>query len=447
MSPITRAARRTFMALRVRNFRLYFVGQIISASGTWMHMVAMGLLVLSDRLHGSGLDVGVVIALQFLPILLFGSWGGLVVDRVDKRRLLFVTQTTAGFLALALGLLVVSDAITMWEVMVIAGAFGMVNLFDNPARQTFVHEMVGRDLMPNAVSLNSVVMNSARVIGPAIGGVLIVTVGIATCFLVNAASYGAVVIALALMRTAELHRRPVVERARGQVREGLRYVWSTPALRDPLLTMAVVGVFAFNFTTTLPLLATITFGGGAGTYSALTVAMGSGAIVGGLLVAHRNRPSTALLSVIGLAFGVMLLVVASAPTEVVAMVALVLMGVCSISFIATSNATLQLHADPAMRGRVMALFATAFLGSTPIGGPLMGWISDVSSPRVALMVGGLATLAASVPLALRYRRATAAPVTPAAPSPDGSRDAVVTPLPRTAGDWDEPQPQRAAGAT
>lgn len=430
MSPIARAARRTFMALRVRNYRLYFVGQVISASGTWMHTVALGLLVLSDRLHGNGLDVGVVIALQFLPILLFGSWGGLVVDRVDKRRLLFATQTTAGLLALVLGLLVASDHVRMWQVMLIAGGFGMVNLFDNPARQTFVSEMVGRELMPNAISLNSVVMNSARVVGPAIGGVLIVTVGIAACFLVNAASYVAVVVALALMRTTELHRRPVVERARGQVREGLRYVWSTPGLRDPLLAMAVAGIFAFNFTTTLPLLATITFGGGAGTYSALTVAMGSGAIMGGLMVAHRSRPSTALLSLIGLAFGVMLLVVASAPTEAVALAALVPMGVCSISFISTANATLQLHADPAMRGRVMALFATAFLGSTPIGGPLMGWISDASSPRVALMVGGLATLGACVPLALRYRRtatvaATAATAATVPPAPAGPAPGLV----------------------
>jgi MFS family permease len=451
VSPITRAARRTFQALRVRNYRLYFVGQVISASGTWMHTVALGLLVLSSRLHGNGLDVGVVTALQFLPILLFGSWGGLVVDRMDKRRLLFVTQSASGLLALTLGLLVASDAIRMWEVMLIATGFGAVNLFDNPARQTFVSEMVGRDLMPNAISLNSVVMNSARVIGPAIGGVLIVTVGIAACFLVNATSYVAVVIALALMRTGELHRRPVVSRARGQVREGLRYVWSTPALRDPLLAMAVVGIFAFNFTTTLPLLATITFGGGAGTYSALTVAMGSGAIVGGLLVAHRSRPSTAMLSVIGLAFGVMLLVVASAPTEAVALGALVLMGVCSISFISTANATIQLHADPAMRGRVMALYAIAFLGSTPIGGPLMGWISDVSNPRVALMVGGVAALAASVPLALRYRRAAApaaATVSAAAAASaraGGRGDAVVALGPRPATGAGEVGARRAAG--
>ena len=282
MSPITRAARQTFKALRVRNYRLYFFGQVISASGTWMHAVALGLLVLSDQLHGNGFNVGLVTALQFLPMLLLGSWGGLIVDRVDKRRLLYVTQAVSGVLALALGLLVALGTVTMWEVYLISTLFGVVNLFDNPARQTFVSEMVGRDLMPNAISLNSVVMNSARVIGPAIGGILIFTVGLAACFLFNAASYVAVLVALFMMRPAELHQRPVVVRAKGQVREGLRYVWSTRELRDPLLAMAVVGIFAFNFTTTLPLLATRTFHGGAGTYSALMAAMGAGAVIGGL---------------------------------------------------------------------------------------------------------------------------------------------------------------------
>src|SRR3984957_5635072 len=228
MSPIGRAARQTFQALRVRNYRLYFLGQVISASGTWMHAVALGLLVLSDRLHGNGFNVGLVTALQFLPMLLLGSWGGLIVDRVDKRRLLYITQTASGLLALALGLLVALGTVTMWEVYVISTLFGVVNLFDNPARQTFVSEMVGRDLMPNAISLNSVIMNSARVIGPAIGGVLILTVGFAACFLVNAGSFVAVVGALAMMRPSELIRQPLVERARGQVRESLRYVRSTP---------------------------------------------------------------------------------------------------------------------------------------------------------------------------------------------------------------------------
>jgi len=408
MTRITTAARRTFSALKVRNYRLYFTGQVISASGTWMHAVALGLLILSSRLRGNGFAVGVSTALQFLPMLLFGSFGGLVSDRVDKRRLLYATQTASGLLALALGLLVAFGSITLWEVYLISGLFGVVNLFDNPARQTFVSEMVGHDLMPNAISLNSVVMNSARVIGPAIGGVLIYSVGIAACFLVNAASYGAVIVALFMMRPDELFRRPTVARAKGQVREGFRYVWSTPALRDPLLVMAVVGIFAFNFTTTLPLLATVTFHGGAGTYSALTAAMGIGAIVGGLIVAHRSKPSSALLSLIGLAFGVMLVVVAFSPTEVVALGALMLMGVFSIAFIATANATLQLRADPAMRGRVMALYATAFLGTTPIGAPLVGWISDTSNPRIAILVGGVTALAAAIPLAVRYAHRPAA---------------------------------------
>ena len=403
MTPLRVTAGRTFAAVSVRNYRLYFIGQLLSVSGTWMQSVAQVLLVL-DKLHGNGFDVGVVTALQFLPILLLGSFGGLVADRVDKRRLLFFTQGAAGLVALALAILTLAGNIELWEVYVLATCLGLVNLFDNPARQPFVSEMVGKDLLPNAVSLNSVVMNSARVIGPAIGGILIVTVGIGVCFLVNAASYAAVIVALALMRTSELYRNPTTARAKGQVREGLRYAWSTPDLRDPLLAMAVVGIFAFNFTVTLPLFAKFTFGGGAGTYSAFLASMGFGAVIGGLIVAHRSRPSTALLSVIGVFFGIAILVVSVAPTKWFAIVALVFMGAGSIGFISTANATLQLRADPKLRGRVMALFAIAFLGSTPIGAPLVGAISDATSPRIALVVGGVATLAASIPLGVRYVR-------------------------------------------
>jgi MFS family permease len=411
VSAVRNAASQTFRALRVRNFRLYFTGQVISVSGTWMQSIALALLVLL-HLHGTGVDVGVVTALQFLPMLLFGSFGGLTADRLDKRRLLFATQGSAAVLALVLGALTAAGSVTLWEVYVLSTLLGVVNLFDNPARQTFVSEMVGRELLPNAISLNSVIMNSARVIGPAIGGVLIALAGssrgslegFTVCFFVNAASYLAVIGALLLMRTSDLFTNPRVARAKGQVREGLRYMWSTPELRDPLLVMAVVGIFAFNFTTTLPLFAKFTWHGGAGTYSALTVAMGSGAILGGLAVAHRSRPSSALLSLIGVAFGVMILAVAVAPVEGLALAALFLMGICSISFIATANATLQLRADPAMRGRVMALYAIAFLGSTPIGAPLVGWISDASNPRVALAVGGVTTLAVSAALASRYAR-------------------------------------------
>ncbi len=399
------AGRRTFRAISVRNYRLYFTGQVISVSGTWMQTVAQAYLILFP-LHGTGVDVALATSLQFLPLLLLGPFGGLVADRLDKRKVLYATQGTAGALALLLGVSTAAHAATLAEVYVLAAGLGVVNLFDNPARQTFVSEMVGRELLPNAVSLNSVLMNSARVIGPAIGGVIIVTVGVATCFFVNALSYAAVVSALAMMRASELHRHPAVVRAKGQVRAGLRYAWATRDLRVPLVSMAVVGVFAFNFTVTLPLLAKFTFHGGAGLYSWFMVAMGAGAVVGGLATAFHGRPSTRLLACIGVAFGATILAVSLSPGEVWALVLLVPMGAASISFVATNNATLQLRAEPSMRGRVMSLNAIAFLGSTPIGAPLLGYLGDVTTPRLALALGGLATLAASIPLFVLGARQT-----------------------------------------
>ncbi len=404
---LRQAGRRTFRAISVRNYRLYFTGQVISVSGTWMQTVAQTYLILFP-LHGTGVDVAIATSLQFLPLLLLGPFGGLIADRLDKRKVLYCTQGAAGVLALVFGILTVTDSITLLEVYALAAGLGFVNLFDNPARQTFVSEMVGVELMPNAVSLNSVVMNSARVIGPAIGGVLILTVGVSTCFFLNAASYAAVITALAMMRAAELYRRPAVARARGQVREGLRYVWATPDLKIPLISMAIVGVFAFNFTVTLSLLAKFTFGGGAGLYSWFMVAMGGGAVLGGLATAFRSRPSTRLLACIGLVFGAAIVAVALSPSEAWAIALLVPMGAASISFVATNNATLQLRADHAMRGRVMSLNAIAFLGSTPIGAPLLGYISDTTNPRVALVIGGAATLLATIPLfvlAARQRQA------------------------------------------
>ena len=401
------AGRRTFRAISVRNYRLYFTGQVISVSGTWMQTVSQAYLILFP-LHGTGVDVAIATSLQFLPLLLLGPFGGLIADRLDKRKVLYATQGTAGILALILGVLVVSHSVNLWEVYALAAGLGFVNLFDNPARQTFVSEMVGLDLLPNAVSLNSVLMNSARVIGPAIGGVLIITVGVATCFFLNAVSYAAVIVALAMMRASELYRRPGVVRAKGQVREGFRYVWSTPDLKMPLLAMAVVGVFAFNFTVTLPLLAKFTFQGGGDLYSWFMVAMGAGAVAGGLVTAFRSRPSTLMLAYIGLVFGTAILAVALSPSKTWAIILLIPMGAASISFVATNNATLQLRAEPSMRGRVMSLNAIAFLGSTPIGAPLLGYLSDVTSPRVALAVGGVATLLAMIPLfllAARQRRA------------------------------------------
>jgi MFS family permease len=400
VTSIRNAWNQTFHSLRVRNYRVYFIAQLISVSGTWMQSIAQAWLVL--HLSGSGVDLGIVTGLQFLPVLLFGPFGGLVADRLDKRKLLFATQTAGGLLALTLGILTVTHVVQLWQVYVLAGSLGVVNLFDNPARQTFVMEMVGREDLPNAVSLNSVVMNASRVVGPAIGGLVIVLFGLGICFFVNAVSYVAVLIGLAMMRVADLHRTPPVERARGQVRDGLRYVWRTPPLRNTLIAMAVIGIFAYNFSVTLALLAKVTFHGGAGTYALLTSCMGVGAIIGGLFAAHRAKPTPRLLHALALVFGVLLCGVAFAPSLVVVSVVIVFMGAASIGFIATANATLQLQAEPAMRGRVMSLYAMAFLGSTPIGAPLVGAIAQWSNPRIAIAMGGVATVLAAGVLSWRH---------------------------------------------
>jgi len=401
VSAVRAAVHQTFSSLRVRNFRLYFVAQLISVSGTWMQSVAQAWLVL--HLSGSGVDLGIVVGLQFLPMLLFGPFGGLVADRVNKRRLLYLTQSAGAVLALVLGTLVVTDAVQLWQIYLMALLLGVVNVFDNPARQTFMIEMVGREDLPNAVSLNTVIMNASRVVGPAIGGVIITVFGLAVCFYVNAASFVAVLIGLTMMRASELHRTAPVARARGQVRDGFRYVWRTPSLRNPLLAVAVIGIFAYNFTVTLALLAKGTFHGGAGTYAALTSCMGLGAVVGGLLAAHRARPTPRLLQGLALLFGALLAAVALAPTLLVAEILIVFMGAASIGFIATANATLQLTAEPAMRGRVMALYAMAFLGTTPIGAPLVGAIAQWTNPRVALLTGAVATLASAGLLMWRHQ--------------------------------------------
>ena len=401
MTTLHAAVRQTFHSLRIRNYRLYFVAQLISVSGTWMQSVAQAWLVL--RLTGSGVDLGIVVGLQFLPMLLFGPVGGLVADRLNKRRLLFATQTAGGLLALALGVLVVSHQVELWQVYLLAALLGVANLFDNPARQTFVMEMVGRDDLPNAVSLNTVVMNASRVVGPAIGGVVITIFGLGMCFFVNAASYGAVILGLSMMRTVDLHPTEQVARAKGQIREGFRYVWATPSLRNTLLAVALIGIFAYNFTVTLALLAKTTFHGGAGTYSLLISCMSIGAVIGGLIAAHRARPTPRLLQVLALIFGGLIGAVALAPSLATASVLIVFMGAASIGFVATANATLQLGSAPAMRGRVMALYAMAFLGTTPIGAPLVGAIAQWTSPRVALLTGAVATLLAASLLMWRHQ--------------------------------------------
>ena len=392
------AISRTFSSLRIRNYRLYFFGQMVSLSGTWMQGVAQAWLVL--QLTGSGTALGLVTAFQFLPVLLLGPMGGVVADRFDKRRLLFVTQAIAGSLAGILGLLVVTDLVELWMVYALALALGLVTTVDNPTRQTFVLEMVGADELTNAVTLNSVMVNVARVIGPAVAGVLIATVGIGICFLLNAASYLATLASLAVMRTDLLERTPPQPRKKGQLREGFRYVRATPELLWPLVMMAVVGTLAYEFQVILPLVARFTFEGDAGTYGLMSSTMGAGAVVGGLYTAGKKRHGTTALSLAAMAFGGFILAAAAAPTLAVELVALFLVGATSITFLALGNTTLQLGAAPEMRGRVMALWAVAFLGSTPVGGPIIGGIGEHVGPRWGLVVGGVAAFLAG---ALTYR--------------------------------------------
>jgi len=383
-----------FAALAVRNFRLYFGGQAVSLTGTWMQVVAQSWLVL--QLTGSGTLLGLVAAAQFLPVLLLGPYGGLVADRVDKRRLLLATQTALGLLALVLGLLTVTHVVRLWMVFVIALALGMVNSADQPARQTFVPEMVGRDQIQNAVSLNSVLTNASRAVGPAVAGVLIATTGVGVCFLANAASFVAVLIALARIQPGELHPAPPAGRAHGQLRQGLRYVRGTPGLLVPLLMMALVGSLAYEFQVALPLLARVSLHGGAGTYGFLTAAMGAGAVTGGLLVAGLARTGLLMFTAAAAGFGASILTAALVPSLPGELAALAVVGFFSTAFMATGNTTLQLTADPQFRGRVMALWSVTFTGSTPVGGPIVGAIADDFGPRYGLGIGAIACLAAAV---------------------------------------------------
>lgn len=394
--------RGAFASLAVPNFRLYLAGQSVSLPGTWMQVVAQSWLVL--QLTGSGVVLGLVAAAQFLPVLLLGPYGGLLADRADKRRLLLGTQSALGLLAFVLGILTETHVVRLWMVFVVAVALGTVNSVDQPTRQTFVPEMVGRDRIQNAVSLNSVLTNASRAVGPAIGGVLIAAFGVGVCFLANAVSFAAVLVALSRIRTGELHPVPPAGRERGQLRQGLRYVRAAPGLLAPLLMMALAGTLAYEFQVSLPLLARVSLHGGASTYGFLTAAMGIGAVAGGLIVAGLARTGLLACTVGAAGFGVTILAAALAPSLPAELAAMAVTGLFSTAFMATGNTTLQLTADPQFRGRVMALWSVTFSGSTPIGGPVVGAVADGLGPRYGLGLGAVACLAAAMVGALVLHR-------------------------------------------
>jgi MFS family permease len=384
---VLRAGRTTFAALSVPNYRRYYAGQSISLAGTWMQMTAQSWLVYS--LSHSATVLGVIVAVQTLPVLLLGPYGGVVADRVDKRKLTIALQTAMGVQALILGLLTVTGVVKVWEIAVLAAVLGVNNAFENPARQSFMVELVGPEHLRNAVSLNSVLVNVARSIGPAIGGVLIETVGTGECFLINAASFIAVVYSLTSMDTAAISPTAPARRARGQLREGLRYVRSTPGLFVPLVMMALAGCLTYEFQVSLPVMAKSGLHGGAAAFGFMTASMGIGAVFGGLFVAARGRTGLRPLVLAASVFTMGMTFATVAPNLALELIALALVGVANISFMATGNSTLQLTADPEMRGRVMSLWFVAFQGSTPIGGPIVGAAMGLFGARAGLGLGAV----------------------------------------------------------
>jgi MFS family permease len=385
--------RETFASLRHRNFRLFFGGQGISQIGNWMTLVAQSLLILS--LTDSGIALGLLAAAQFGPVLLIGPWAGLIADRSDKRRLLLVVQSLAMVQSFLLAYVAFTGA-PAWTVYAVALFGGLTVAFDNPARRAFVVEMVPESDVPNAVSLNSALMTSSRVIGPALAGLIISTAGFGWAFLGDGLSYIAVLVSLWLIRPGELRRSPVTQRAKGQIRAGLRYVRSVPELFVPLVMMGVVGTLAYNFGTVMPLYVTRDLGGSTTLFTIVFSIISVGSLVGALAAARRTSVTVRRVGMSSIYFGVTMTLLALAPGLGLAIPAALLVGVTSIAFLVSSTSIVQLEAAPEMRGRVLALQAMLFLGSTPIGGPIVGWVAQEFGARWSILLGAAACLAAGV---------------------------------------------------
>ena len=390
------ASSGTFRSLRIRNYRLFAGGQIVSLSGTWGQRVAQDWLVL-DLSGNSGTALGITTGLQFLPVLLFGLYGGVLADRYDKRRLLLGAQAVMGLLALVLAVLDLTGSVELWHVYALAFGLGLASVLDTPVRQAFVSEMVGPDELPNAVSLNSATFNSARIVGPAVAGVAIAAVGTGWVFLANAVSYAAVLAGLKAMRTAELRPGRRVARARGQLREGLAYVRSRPDLLVPIVLVFVVGTFGLNFQITLALAVKEVFGRGAGAYGLLSAFLAVGSLLGALASARRSGPprQRTLFAAV-LVFGLLEVAVGLAPTYALMAVLLVPTGVAVLTFTTTANSIVQLGSAPHVRGRVMALYIFVFLGGTPVGAPLIGALAEAFGPRSSIVLGGTVTALSGV---------------------------------------------------
>jgi MFS family permease len=394
-----------FTSLRNRNYRLFAAGQVVSNSGTWMQRTAQDWLVLQLS-HGSGSALGIAAGLQFLPMLLFSLWGGAIADRLPKRRVLLLTQGLMGSLALVLGLLAITGTVRLWQVYLLALALGMVTVVDNPTRQTFVTEMVGQSDMSNAIALNSAIFNLARIAGPAVAGIVIGLVGTPTAFLVNAASYGAVITGLLLMRPADLNPVKRMPRAKGQLREALSYIRGEPRIWLPMTMLFFVATFGMNFQVTTALVSRGTFHTGAGAFGLASTAYAAGALIGALLAARRRRPSVRLQVAVALAFGILEAASGLMPFYWSFLLLLIPTGLAVVLYTTAANSATQLGAKPQMRGRVMGVYMLVFLGGAPVGSPLIGWIAEQFGPRMSLIAGGVISALAAVVVGLVLSRIT-----------------------------------------
>lgn len=394
----------TFASLRYYNYRLWFGAALVANVGTWMQRVAQDWLVLTVLTDHSGVAVGVVTALQFAPVLFLSAWAGVVADRVDRRKLLMVTQTALGVLALALGALVLTGKAELWHVYVFATLLGCVTAIDNPVRQTFVAEMVPAEKLSNAVGLNSAGFNAARLVGPGLAGLLIAAFGPGWMFIINGLTFAAVIFAMTRMRVDELHRLPIAPRAKGQIREGMRYVKNRSDILVIMAVVCVVSTFGLNFQLTSAVMATEEFGKGAGEYGILGSILAIGSLAGALLAARRERPRVRLVIGSAFAFGVAAGVMALMPTYLTYALASIPVGFASLTMMTAANSTIQITTDPQMRGRVMALYMMVFLGATPIGSPIVGWIAEAWGPRWSIGIGSITAILVAVGAAIWTRR-------------------------------------------
>ncbi len=387
---------RTFQSLQYPNFRLWITGNVVASTGTWMQRVAQDWLVLTVLTDGAGLQLGIVTALQFVPLLVLAPWTGALADRVNRRTLLQITQSMTGLLGLGLGLLVITESAELWMVYAFALAGGVAAAMDSPARQAFVSELVPPTSLANAVGLNSAAFNTARLIGPAVSGLLIQWVGMGPVFLINAGLFLMPVLTLALMNPAGLNEPPRVPRAKGQIREGFAYVRSRPDIISIMVIMGVVSAFGLNFQMTSAMMATEVFDKGAGEYGMLGSYMAIGSLAGALIAARRTRPRLRLIVSASLLFGIFEMALALAPSYTWFAVLAAPTGLASLTLITSANAAVQISTAPEIRGRVMSLYTMIFLGSTPIGAPIIGWVGEHLGARWSLAVGAIASVLVAI---------------------------------------------------